>query len=162
AQRPPPLGDVVPIALTFPGRDVPFDGRAKVGRVEAGSYALELVDATADVEAELDRFVAAKARLAAAGPRGAERRTTTRVAVRAPVKVSAPPEVMRLSYPDAGAFVSDYVDNLSAVGAFVRSANRVPLHTAVTLELQTPDGRVFRAPGTVVNIMPAGMGVQFH
>jgi Tfp pilus assembly protein PilZ len=98
---------------------------------------------------------------------GRDARVHPRHPVIAPVAVRAMPSaiapVVELSYAkDAAAFSSDYIENLSLGGAFIRTAEPHPEMTEVVLALTLPDGFRLEARATVVHVAANGMGVQFQ
>lgn len=101
-----------------------------------------------------------------APPRDGARRSAPRFTVEAPVVVRpCGPKgqpVARIEYITDQELAADYVSNLSQGGAFVRSAQPLPIGSSVFLEMRLPGGTVLEAPATVAHVTAAGMGVQFH
>jgi CheY-like chemotaxis protein len=77
------------------------------------------------------------------------------------VEQAARPATARIEYANEQELASDYVENLSQGGAFVRSHSPSPVGTRLTLEMRLPGGIELAAPATVVFLHPYGMGVKF-
>jgi uncharacterized protein (TIGR02266 family) len=183
----PPEGDPLRLALRFPGEDRPLECDARVVGVrraeEARSgggtagFALALEEG-AEAVAALDRLVAGLP----PRPARSENRVHPRYQVMAPVVVearedaaavvAAPPvpssplpadaPAARIEYASDEELASDYVENLSQGGAFVRTANPSPVGTRLALSMQLPGGEELSAPAVVVCTLPKGMGVKFE
>ena len=78
----------------------------------------------------------------------------------AAAKPSAP-ATARIEYANEQELASDYVENLSQGGAFVRTHSPSPVGTRLSLEMRLPGGIELAAPATVVFLHPYGMGVKF-
>ncbi len=74
---------------------------------------------------------------------------------------AAQPATARIEYASEQELASDYVENLSQGGAFVRTHGPSPVGTRLKLEMRLPGGVELAAPATVVFLHPYGMGVKF-
>ncbi len=77
------------------------------------------------------------------------------------VEQPAQPATARIEYANEQELASDYVENLSQGGAFVRTHSPSPVGTRLALEMRLPGGIELAAPATVVFLHPYGMGVKF-
>jgi len=77
------------------------------------------------------------------------------------VEQPASPATARIEYANDQELASDYVENLSQGGAFVRTSSPSPVGTRLALEMRLPGGIELAAPATVVFLHPYGMGVKF-
>jgi CheY-like chemotaxis protein len=177
----PPAGDGFILSLRVGSHQRPFTTRVRVESVRssaeaaAGQHAgftlvldsapIPLCDAVARLTPPLEAA-------------GDQRRAAPRYPVHSPVKVSAPVgkltlvpsppreapalPVARIEYDSDADLATDYLENLSQGGAFVRSATPSPVGAKVTLEMRLPGGETLHAPGTVVFASAVGMGVKFE
>ncbi|HEU4383967.1 MAG TPA: response regulator [Anaeromyxobacteraceae bacterium] len=67
----------------------------------------------------------------------------------------------RIEYASEQELASDYVENLSQGGAFVRSRSPPSVGTRLTLEMRLPGMMELAAPATVVFVHDYGFGVKF-
>jgi CheY-like chemotaxis protein len=178
----PPVGDDLVLALRLPKADRPVECKAKVAAVrgpgEAGpgaaaGFTLAVQSPPLPVHEALESHA-----LQADGPLAERRRAAPRYPVKAPVRVSASaPEATsspspaveqparsataRIEYATEQELASDYLENLSQGGAFVRTSSPSPVGTRLSLEMRLPGGIELAAPATVVFSPPHGMGVKF-
>ena len=171
----PPVGDRVLARILVPGEKAPFEFPARVASVRPPSaatpgrpagFALTLAETSLDAREAVARHFAAKSQA------DEPRRAAPRYPVRAPVKLTPlveaasseaeAPETLRLAYAEDAELASDFLENLSHGGAFVRTDKALPHGSPVQLELALPDGSTLAAPGTVVHARPGGIGVQFR
>ena len=120
-------------------------------------------------------------------PLGREQRAHPRYAVKAPVLVTpylepapdacdaisidvslddqpprAPIPTALIEYATDQELVSDYVENLSQGGAFVRTSHPSAMGTRIALSMRLPGGDELSAPAAVVMVNEKGMGVKFE
>jgi CheY-like chemotaxis protein len=176
----PPPGDELAVVVRVPGGARLISGSARVTEVRTPASAV------AGKPAGYTLLVAASPpalheALAAFTPVTPDRnepdrtRVTPRFPVRAPVKVLAlpagaaaspppsalPPSQATIEYASEQELQTDFVENLSQGGAFIRTPHPLPLGTAVALALKLPNGADLRADASVVFLDANGMGVKF-
>ncbi|MFY3743909.1 response regulator [Anaeromyxobacter sp. Red801] len=165
----PPPGDVLALALRLPGVARPVEARATVmdvrGPAQArpgapAGYTLRLDEAPPALRDALAR------KAAGASEVGAGTRATARFAVSGPVTVVAlpPPDPAaqaRIEYATASELASDWIENLSQGGAFVRTARPAKVGAQLVLRLALPNGVELSTPARVVFASASGMGVRF-
>jgi uncharacterized protein (TIGR02266 family) len=151
---PPHVGARVSLALYLPNTPAPEVAigrvaRSKAGAVsEAGFWADFLV-----VDPQARMRISS---LLSDHSHGGQHRAFPRFGVRVQLQVRW-----------AGSFVSEEAVNLSRSGCFVRTDSAPPVHTAVEVELQLPDGPSIGTGGVVVHRQApgtsnlAGAGIQF-
>jgi len=186
----PPAGDVLTLALRFPGIDRPLQSEATVAgvRVAGGGasgaptgFALALTNPSPELLAALAALEAP------ADPPGRKRRAHPRYSVKAPVLVTpyVPPEAdvqpraapgpsldgeppfaasstARIEYATEQELAADYVANLSQGGAFVRTSRPSPVGTRLALSMRLPGGDELSAPAVVAMVNDKGVGVRFE
>jgi uncharacterized protein (TIGR02266 family) len=187
----PPAGDVLTLALRFPGMERPLECEVMVVGVRAGGgeesaptgFALALTNPPHEL---LEALAALET---ASEPSRAEQRAHPRYSVKAPVIVtpyvpadgeSPPPEpadlslglepaplaapfpTARVEYATEQELAADYVANLSQGGAFVRTSRPSPLGTRLALSMRLPGGDELSAPAVVAMVNDKGMGVRFE
>jgi CheY-like chemotaxis protein len=168
----PPLADELAVAFRVPGVERPFETKAVVAQVrtveDAGPG--EPAGYTVVVEAPPPELHDALVRHASWDD-GARFRVAPRYAVKAPVKVTVPPESAApvgagprafIEYATDQELAADYVENLSQGGAFVRTPHPAAVGTTVALELRLPNGAELRTAAVVAFADASGMGVRFE
>jgi CheY-like chemotaxis protein/Tfp pilus assembly protein PilZ len=173
----PPLGDSLSLSLRVPGCDRPLPAKARVAVVRGADAAGPGSPAGYFLALEAPDPLLAEAltRSSGAADPAPQRRAAPRYPVRAPVRIGTasprpasdpvarvePVQVARIEYENDEELASDYLENLSQGGAFVRTASPAAMGARLFLELHLPGGALLRAPATVVFTGAAGMGVKF-
>lgn len=185
----PPAGDVLTLALRFPGIERPLLCEATVAGVRAGDgdgpdaqtgFALaltnpspELLEALASIDGGPEpareqrahpRYpVKAQVLVTPYAALGEEQR---REPAEVPLGDGAPPfaafPTARIEYATEQELAADYVANLSQGGAFVRTSRPSPLGTRLALSMRLPAGDELSAPAVVAMVNDKGMGVRFE
>ncbi len=156
-----PTGDRVQLALSVPTERETFSAWGQVveprERPPEG-VSLKLLSPSPALKAALARLPAAPQPVASSA---SDRRTAVRFPLKAPVKFNTT-QTVRLGYASPESALADYTENLSLGGAFIRTQRPPRLGTALTLELDLPNGPVLHAPAIVVSRLPIGMGIEFR
>jgi uncharacterized protein (TIGR02266 family) len=188
----PPAGDVLTLALRFPGLVRSLESEATVAGVRASGqeaagarpgFALALTNPPPELLEAL-QSLEGPARIA-----GGEQRVYPRYPVNAPVLVTpyaapaggeareAPPELplageapalevpfptARIEYATEQELAADYVANLSQGGAFVRTSRPSPVGARLALSMRLPGGDELSALAVVAMVNEKGMGVKFE
>jgi CheY-like chemotaxis protein len=170
--RSPPVGDEVDLRVRLPDgavldADAAVTAHRAAGEDGAGSPAGFVLGLIAPKPDLLDALEAQADPLS-----GPNRRRAPRYPVRARARVSlrAAGEsaggrreaVARLRYSRQTDLVEDYLENLSQGGAFVRTAEALPVGAPIRLEVELPDGSRVAAPGEVAYRNDRGVGVRFQ
>ncbi|WP_242394318.1 response regulator [Anaeromyxobacter oryzisoli] len=155
SEWPLPVGDTVAMAFRASGAIRSCEARvtaAPEGGPDGASagIVLELLTPSADLLALLALRL------------GSGMRRSPRYDVNLAVRVTEPGDRVRLEYATEAQFTTDYVENLSQGGAFVRTDRPRPAGASVQLELILPRGRALVLPAVVVHARAGGMGVRFE
>ncbi len=185
----PPAGDVLTLALRFPGVERPLRSEATVSGVRGegegpgapSGFALALTDPPPEM-------LQALASLDAPAALRREQRAHPRYPVKAPVLVTpyvppagegagegagpassleppasaAPLPAARIEYATEQELEADYVANLSQGGAFVRTSRPSPPGTRLALSMRLPGGDELSVAAVVAMVNDDGMGVRFE
>ena len=170
----PPVGDEVMLVLRTPGADKPLGVKSRVtgqrtpAEAEQGrpaGFSLGVPEAAPSLRALLEKHAPASS---------TGLRTAPRYAVRAPVVIAlgtgpeepapARPRARvdaTIAYATDEELQADFVENLSQGGAFVRSANPLPVGSTLSLQFRLPNGAELKAQAVVAFVDRSGMGVRF-
>jgi uncharacterized protein (TIGR02266 family) len=171
----PPAGDELLLVFRIPGLDKPVGVKSKVAAVrttaETGpgrpdGFTLAIPAAAAAVHEALGRFAPVTSDEVRAAPRY-PMKAQVKVLVPAPPPGELPPESVApsahavIEYASDQELASDYIENLSQGGAFIRSGNPQPVGAAVALDFRLPNGTELKARAVVAFANANGMGVRF-